>query len=204
MNTRGDCIEVVHPLFQEEGDGSIPISPLQLRFGVCSVDTAIRLNERWHSVFPRIDKNNVVRGGRVVCFAAEFANVFYACAIWTRPIAANRMRDGDKLIELRRMAIAPDAPKNTATRFLSFMTRHIRTAQPDVIRLVSYQDTEHHTGTIYKASNWRPVTVSKNSDWTNHKRPGAAAQSSAPKVRWEYDMVPNANSASDDGIKHVD
>lgn len=192
MNNCGDCIEIVHPLFQEEGDGLIPISPLQLRFAVCSVNTAIRLNERWHSVFPIIDKSNVIRGGRVVCFAAEFANVFYACAIWTRPIAANRMRDGDRLIELRRMAIAPNAPKNTATRFLSFMTRHIRKTQPDVIRLVSYQDTEHHTGTIYKASNWTAATTSKISDWTTNKRQRSPAQSSAQKVRWEYDMNHNA------------
>jgi hypothetical protein len=185
----GDSIVVVHPLFQEEGDGSIPISPLQLHFGRCSVDTAIVLNEAWHSVFPRIDKSNVVRGGRLECFAAEYANRYYATAIWTRPIAANRMRDGDKLIELRRMAIAPGAPKNTASRFLAWMTRHIRKAQPDVIRLVSYQDTAHHSGTIYKAAGWRSVTLSNNADWTTHKRPGASAQSDAPKIRWELDLI---------------
>ncbi len=184
----GGSIMVVHPLFQEEGDGSIPISPLQFHFGKCSIDTAIWLNETWHSVFPRIDKSNVARGGRVECFAAEYANRYYATAIWTRPIAANRMTDGDLLIELRRMAISPNAPKNTATRFLAWMTRSIRNSQPDVIRLISYQDTDHHAGTIYKAAGWRATTTSKNADWSTHKRPRAKAQSSAPKVRWELDL----------------
>lgn len=184
----GDSTVVVHPLFQGEGDGSIPISPLQLYFGKCSVETAIMLNEKWHSVFPRVDKSNIIRGGRVACFAAEYANHYYASAIWTRPIAANRMTDGDLLIELRRMAINNNSPKNTASRFLAWMTRQIRKAQPDVIRLVSYQDTEHHAGTIYKAAGWKAKTISNNSDWTTHKRAGAAAQSSAPKVRWELDL----------------
>jgi hypothetical protein len=184
----GDSIMVVHPLFHEEGDGSIPISPLQFHFGRCSIDTAIWLNETWHSVFPRVDKSNITRDGRVECFAAEYANRYYATAIWTRPIAANRMTDGDRLIELRRMAIATNAPKNTATRFLGWMTRSIRKSQPDVIRFVSYQDTAHHLGTIYKAAGWHSVSVSNNSDWTTHRRGRAAAQSNAQKVRWEFDL----------------
>lgn len=193
MSTCGDSIEIVHPLFQEEGDGLIPISPLQLEFQECSIDLAIKLNRNWHSVFPRIDKSNVQRGGRVACFSATYKNTYYASAIWTRPIAANRMKDGDRLVELRRMAISPSAPKNTATRMLAFMARHIKRTQPDAIRLVSYQDTAHHFGTIYKAANWKPTTTSTNADWTNHKRPGAVAQSVAPKIRWEFDLCRKAS-----------
>jgi hypothetical protein len=100
------------------------------------------------------------------------------------------MKDGDKLLELRRMAIAPDAPKNTASRMLGIMRRKIQAKFPEIIRLVSYQDTEVHTGTIYKASGWRVANIQERAeDWTNTTRNRAKPQSTAPKVRWEYDLT---------------
>jgi hypothetical protein len=100
------------------------------------------------------------------------------------------MKDGDKLLELRRMAIAPDAPKNTASRMLGVMRRKIQAKFPEVIRLVSYQDTEVHKGTIYKASGWEVAnTQEKVADWTNTTRKRSKPQSTAPKVRWEYDLT---------------
>ena len=49
-------------------------------------------------------------------------------------------------------AIASDAPKYTATRMLSIMVKRIKKEFPDIVRLISYQDTEVHKGTIYKAA----------------------------------------------------
>jgi hypothetical protein len=124
-----------------------------------------------------------------VCYSFEHDNISYAVAIWSSPIAANRMKDGDKLLELRRMAVAPDAPPNTASRMLSIMRRKIQTKFPDIIRLVSYQDTEVHKGTIYKASGWHIASTQTEAvDWSNETRKRAKAQSTAPKVRWEYSL----------------
>ena len=134
MNKCGDSIRVVHPLFQEEGGGSIPTSPLQLHIGEISSKQAILLNELWHSRMPRLDCYAVCKP----CFAAEFENIFYAIAMWSLPIAANRLKNGKESLELRRMAIADDAPKNTASRMLKIMTMMIRKQRPDIKRLISY------------------------------------------------------------------
>jgi hypothetical protein len=94
------------------------------------------------------------------------------------------------MLELRRMAISNKAPKNTASRMLSWMRKDIQVKFPHLIRLISYQDTEVHYGTIYKASGWKCVNADNpiQIDWTTTKRVRNKAQSDAPKVRWEYEL----------------
>ena len=175
--------------FQFPEGGSIPTSPLQLTFEVIRAQTACKLNAQWHSRFPEIDWSNVVRNKRYICFGANYEGIYYAVAIWSSPIAANRFKDGSLLLELRRMAIAPEAPKNTASRMLSFMRKDITKRFPEIIRLISYQDTEVHHGTIYKASGWRLVeTMNKEVKWDKEGRPRNEVQSHAPKVRWEFEI----------------
>ena len=177
-----DDARVACPLFQAEYGGAIPTSALQLRIVKISSLLAKTLNEMWHSRMPQIGSYNIC----APCFAAECNNLYYAIAMWSLPIAANRIRNGDRCLELRRMAIAPDAPRNTASRMLAVMTRVVKKERPDIIRLLSYQDTEVHAGTIYKAAGWRAVSTSKFISWSVHsKRPGRLDQSFAPKVRWE-------------------
>jgi len=119
------------------------------------------------------------------CYGAEYKNTFYAIAMWSLPIAANRIVDGNKLLELRRMAISDDAPRNTASKMLSWMRKDIKKIRPDIIRLISYQDTGAHHGTIYKASNWVIERESEYISWDKHRtRPGQLEQSTANKIRW--------------------
>jgi hypothetical protein len=90
------------------------------------------------------------------------------------------------LLELRRMAINETAPKNTASRMLFYMRKDIKKRFPEIARLISYQDTEAHLGTIYKASNWTLInTMSTEVDWAASGRQRNKPQSNAPKVRWE-------------------
>jgi hypothetical protein len=84
------------------------------------------------------------------------------------------------------MAISEECPKNTASRMLSFMRKDVTKRFPDVIKLISYQDTEAHIGTIYKASGWVMAEGQSNLDWSTSTRKRNKAQSSAPKIRWEY------------------
>lgn len=184
----GDSITVVHPLFQEEGGSSILTSPLQLVFCKLEVKRACELNAVWHSRLPKIDWSNVVRNTHYICYGAEYANKYYAVAIWSTPVAANRMKDGNKMLELRRMAISGDAPKNTASRMLGWMVRDIRKRFPDIAKLVSYQDTEVHRGTIYKATGWVLDGETKFLDWSTTKRKRQPIQSSANKNRWTYTL----------------
>ena len=186
MNFRGDSIRVMHPLFQVEDDGSTPISPLQLNVSECDISTAIALNELWHSRLPNVVKSNIQRTRNNVCFAAYFDNKYYASAIWTDPIARNL--NGKLMLELRRLAIANDAPKNTASRVLKLMRLLIKTKFPFIETLISYQDTDVHTGTIYKAAGWVNTNRSKVSKTGWNSRDRNKMQATGDKIRWEYSM----------------
>ena len=176
----GDGIRVVHPLFQEEGDGSIPISPLQLHVGRITMQIALALNHLWHSRLPEF----TYPPEKCQAFGAEYGNRYYACSIWSLPLARNLNYTGR--YELRRLAIAPDAPKNTGSRMLKIMGRLLVKERPDVKILISYQDTEAHAGTIYKAAGWTPALESAGGEWQRENRSSKRAQSAAPKIRWEY------------------
>jgi hypothetical protein len=111
--------------------------------------------------------------------------------MWTTPVAANRMKDGQNILELRRLAISPDSPKFTATWMISKMVKDIQVRFPNIHTLVSYQDTEVHSGTIYAAANWTRDSVSKYIPWDNDKRERqASVQTTADKVRWVYKTKP--------------
>jgi len=117
------------------------------------------------------------------CFTAAFNGVSYAVAIWSHPV--NRSLPQETWLELRRFAIAPDRPRNTASRVLSVMARMIRKSEPKMERLISYQDMGVHTGTIYRAAGWTATVTKSATSWTNAKRTRPADQAFSDKQRWE-------------------
>lgn len=161
-------------------------SPRELLIKECDAITASVFNSMYHSRLPHIHPSNITRNTHYVCFLAYKGSVNYAVAIWSTPVAANRFKDGGKLLELRRMAISPEAPFNTASWMLARMIRIIKKKFPDVVKLISYQDTEVHLGTIYKASNWVIGGMVDYVSWNNRKR--NKPQSQSAKVRWEYNL----------------
>ena len=154
------------PLFRSGRGGAIPTSALQLKINRCKVHRACDLNALWHSRFPKIDWSNVVRNKDYACYIAEYDDIAYAVAIWSSPIAANRLKEGKTALELRRMAICDNAPPNTASRMIGIMRRIIAKDMPHLTLLISYQDTDVHEGTIYKASGWKAVAQNKGTSWT--------------------------------------
>lgn len=193
-NLRADDVRVALPLFQEECGGSIPTSALQLHFEPIHHKTALALNEQWHSRMPRLSEWNVYTK-HPSCYGAIHEGIYYAIAIWTTPISSQL--DNGRNLELRRMAIHEDAPKNTASRMLGWMVRELkRNTKWD--HAFSYQDTAVHQGTIYKASGWNPTHLcKKGGGWnTGGETRGVRrvvksqpkSQSDAPKVRWEISL----------------
>jgi len=144
------------------------------------------LNEVWHSRLPRIHWSNVVRNTHYVCYVFKYKGAIIGVAIWSSPVAQNRMKDGKKILELRRLALSDFCPKNTASFVISKMIKKIKVKFPDIEKLISYQDKEVHLGTIYKASNWKIGNETKLMDWTTRKRKRNPLQSKANKIRWEY------------------
>ena len=182
-NICGGSSMVEQLTFQLEEGGSIPTSPFQFKIKEMSARGACILNSRWHSRLPVLPWSNVVRSHLYVCYGAMFNNEWWAVGIWSSPV--NQAFDMDSVLELRRMAIAPEAPKNTASRMIKIMIALIRKRLPTITRLISYQDTEVHKGTIYKASGWENITVVTYRPW-NKTRQRDNEQSTADKIRWEY------------------
>lgn len=164
-------------------------SPLQFEFKRIPNKLGAQLNQEWHSVLPYIPVFHIQ-----IAYGAYYQERCFAVALWGRPVA--RTICGIGWLELRRMAICKDAPKNTASCMLAWMARELKRERPDIVKLISYQDTEIHHGTIYKASGWKGIDRSSSPvNW------GGAAQTKTPpsrirtgkvlkavKVRWEKDI----------------
>jgi hypothetical protein len=183
---------VAYPLFQAGGGGSSPTAALssakQLRLELIPFADAKALNRLWHSRLPRFG-TGFVEDQPFLSFGAEYGGLWYAAGIWSNPVA--RLLPQDVWLELRRLAIADDAPRNTASRMLRVMALVIRRHRPEVRRLVSYQDTEVHTGAIYRAAGWTRTAWNGDGNWNRPGRSRPKAQSEAPKQRWEKVMHGN-------------
>lgn len=107
----------------------------------------------WHSRLPRTQT-----GPWRLAFVAHHDWTCFGAALWHNPSARGLPPDW---LELRRLAIPPDAPPHTASWMLGAMRKWIRHHLPDVPRLLSYQDQAVHTGTIYRAAGWAPAFESK-------------------------------------------
>jgi hypothetical protein len=174
-------------LFQESDGGANPTSPHELKYVVITAQVAATLNEKWHSRLPIIHWSNILRNKNSLCFGIIYESNYIGCAIWSSPVS--RAFDDVQVLELRRMALSDKCPKNTATRFISYMTKYIKKSLPEIALLISYQDTDVHKGIIYKASNWQAIGHTKFQTWS-HSRLRNPDQSTANKIRWEYQIKP--------------
>jgi len=99
--------------------------------------------------------------------------------IFGRPVA--RKEDQLNTLELTRMFLY-DSPKNSESRALSLAEKWIREHRVER-RLIAYSDTaQGHTGTIYKAANWK--LVSKGRKGMNYRK-GRRVVVSLPKLKFE-------------------
>ena len=174
--SRADGAAVAQPLFQVDDGGSIPTSALHLKVNPIGLPIARQLNALWHSALPEFPPQ---AGGLPYhdAFVGEYQEHWYAVAIWTGPV--NRDLNDGSTYELRRFAIAPCAPRNTASRMLAVMRRLIRASRPEITRLVSYQLLDRHEGTIYKANGWEPAFSARATGGTNRRE----ADVTAPRPR---------------------
>ena len=176
------------PLFLAEETKEAPTRARHLAFSECPKPHAVSLVRAWHSRLPECQA-----GPWSHAFHAYHDGASYAVALWNNPSARTLPQSWR---ELRRMAVAPDAPKYTASMFLGWMARWFQRHEPSVDKLISYQDTSVHQGTIYKAAGWvaahesTPRTRDRSGLRANTTRlyrwnvNGADADAAA-KVRWE-------------------
>lgn len=175
----GQDVSLIAPLFANT-PMDVVASPKLFTVTVISSNLAVRLNQQWHSRLP------LFGGIPSANYALEYHDHYYGVAIWSPPIA--RMLPHKEWLELRRMALSPECPHNTATWFLARMERLLIVKFPEVNKLISYQDTEAHHGTIYKAANWVAANRSSGGEWNVPSRRALPQQTAADKVRWEKDL----------------
>jgi hypothetical protein len=146
----------------------------------------MELNRQWHSILPEFG-TGFIKNQSHPSFMAVCGGVIYAVAIWSNPAA--RELPQPEWMELRRFAIAPDRPQNTASRMLSVMRMLLHRERPWVERVVSYQSKSTHTGAIYRADGWKPAGERKGSSWDCKSRPRAASQQVDDRIRWERPII---------------
>ena len=95
--------------------------------------------------------------------------------------------DWQRVLSLSRFVITPDTPKNAASFLLGASMRMIDRSKWAC--LVTYADSwQGHEGTIYKATNWTYVGVTKPSDvWIKNGR--MVARKCGPKTRTKQEML---------------
>jgi hypothetical protein len=175
----------------EHPDGG-PRKATELTVEICPVPHARLLTQKWHSRLP-----NVQKGPWMHAFRAHWNGYTYGVALWHNPSARGLPQNW---VELRRMAVADDAPHCTASRMLGQMAHWFRTNKPGCNRLISYQDEQVHTGTIYNAAGWTRAYYSKPRERQRggYSRPGTGreyrtgingmAPDQAGKWRWELEL----------------
>jgi hypothetical protein len=165
--------------------------------------------EHWHS------RLAVTPSGTIVAFGAFYLENLVAAALWGNCSARALPQDWR---ELRRMAVSDFAPKHTASLMINQMARWFKHNSAAPV-LVSYQDlgewrakdgsSQTHTGTIYRASGWTPVAISrprlrdrtaKDQPWVKAGRKmyrsntknltpeGTTDAIASAKVRWQYSL----------------
>jgi hypothetical protein len=148
------------------------------------------MNRRWHSLLPRTDLGNLLCGSSSVAYAAKHGNWYYAVAILSQPIV-RAIADG-KTIELRRLAICREAPKNTASRMLCVIRRLVKRRFPYLKKMVSYLAVDVHSGTIYRAAGWQPVgkivEARPQRKRGDKQRATGPLQTTSRKQRWDISL----------------
>lgn len=78
------------------------------------------------------------------------------CVIYSAPPREADIRYGGKTWELARLYLLDEVPQNAETWLIAQSVKWIKRHRPEVCNLVSYADPSvGHSGTIYRAANWR-------------------------------------------------
>lgn len=152
------------------------LSVAKLQSGVCHNKYLIqRLIDQWHSTLP------APVGWRVAFILSDGFHILGA-STWGRPVA--RLEDQETTLEHTRMALSPDAPRNSATWFIAQNRKWIREHMPSITRLIAYVNGTVHTGVTYRGDNWRTIKREHNtSSWTN--RPGRLGDETEIRIKFE-------------------
>jgi len=97
----------------------------------------------------------------------------------------------NKVLELRRLVLLDHAGRNSESRVVGHCLRWIRKIDKEVEVIVSYADPYHnHTGTIYKASNFKYLGLSGKDNGFKDTETGKVYHSRALRTKYKGDYKP--------------
>ena len=139
--------------FQIKDGGSIPTSPLRYVIKECRFRNIRHIFEKYH------DKGGHMGGGISVCLVLLDGEHIVGGAVMGKPRHNTKYSLNGKrnVIEIRRMALLDECPKNSESYFLGKIIWYLKknTNTDDVM---SYADLSvGHIGTIYKAANFKLI-----------------------------------------------
>jgi len=184
MDFCGDSIEAMRSLFPEEEGGSIPTSPLQLRFEVIEPITAAVAYRKWHYLS---DTGFLSQ----ISFGAYFNGILQG-AISFGPLSAPELighwdrQTQSGWYEIKRLAMSPICPRNSESRFIGRSIWMLR-KRCIVKGIVTYADTEYnHSGVIYIATgfNYLGLTAPKTDFWIGDKRHPSRDRTTGKTGEW--------------------
>lgn len=165
----GDNATVAYPLFQEEGGGSIPTSPLQLKVKKINKLTAANSYKKWHY----LGNTGFIS---TINYGAYYDGYLQGAISLGSPNAKRMKGYYDENTqggwwEIKRLAMRDECPKNSESRFISVAEKLLRKTFK-VVGIVTLADSGvGHEGTIYKAANYKYLGLSaqKNDFYVNGK-----------------------------------
>jgi hypothetical protein len=154
-------------------------------------------------------KKSHMGGGISVCFAMFLNDKLVGGSVLGKPRHEKKYKN---CIDIRRMALIDEAPKNSESYFLGQIIKWISN-ETNYNYVLSYSDTtQGHNGTIYKASNFKnigmtsetkyvewngvvyhPRSLSVDRDYSYKLREAiktgqAIEKTGLPKIIWIYDI----------------
>ncbi len=162
----GDSVKEAQ-LFQIESGGAIPTSPLQIkkfRIKQCGFDEISWIFKKYHY------KGDNMGGGISFCLALVSSGFIVGGAVIGKP--RHEGVYGESVLDIRRMALIDECPKNSESYFLSKVIWFIKRFS-NIKKVITYADRSvGHEGIIYKAANFKYIgdtAPSKHIFW-NGKR----------------------------------
>jgi len=123
--------------------------------------------------------------GARACLGVWHGDRLVGVLMFGRPVA--RIEDQRYTLELTRMVLLDECPRNSESCILALAARWVRRHVPDVCRLIAYADPGRgHKGTIYRAAGWRLVGMTRSSSWTRIGRPRRDA---APGPKFKFELL---------------
>lgn len=127
-------------------------------------------------------------------FALTFENKVVGAMLYGKMAMANAWKkygsSADAAIELRRLCLVDDTPKNTESWFIAETLRWIK-KNTDVEVIVSYADPNYgHSGIIYRASNFKHIGMTASGKVIMHN--GKKYHDKAIRTKYKGELKPFA------------